>query len=360
MSIAQKGPTTWLPRFWRPSKAAVVGNGIDERAVNATDADTRIHQTGPTAADARPLDDRSPADIHAANEARIAAQAAAATANAHAAVSATPRIHPLACVDRRAQIADDVEIGPFCVIGPEVVLGRGTRLMNNVTIMGRTTVGASNLFFPNCVIGAQPQDKKFKGEDTRLEIGDNNHFREAVTIHVGTGKGGGLTKVGNGNLLMVNVHLGHDVVLGDNCIFANNVMLAGHVHVGNGVVLSGAAGIHHFVTVGDFAYAGGQARISHDVPPFVKIDETGTVRGVNTVGLRRNGFTEADVEAVEQTIWKLFLGRDREPQNVALRKFRNGGYPDLISNRHVERVIAFLERRNLGRHGRYLESLRAG
>src|SRR5438034_1808169 len=135
-----------------------------------------------------------------------------------------PKISPQAVVDEQAEIADDVEIGPFCVIGPHVKIGPGCRLFNNVTILGHTAIGPKNVFFPNAVIGAPPQDLKYKGADTRLEIGEGNTFREAVTIHVGTEKGGGITRVGNQNLLMVNTHLGHDVQLGSRCIISNNSM----------------------------------------------------------------------------------------------------------------------------------------
>jgi UDP-N-acetylglucosamine acyltransferase len=340
--MVQKSPTAWLPRFWRKPDAVMP---LDDHN------------------DSTPLDDRLPPGPSLAASMSVSAaplRPVMASVMPTVELGDAPKIHPLACVDRSAILAPGVEIGPFCVVGPNVKLGRGTRLMNNVTVVGHTTIGDNNLLFPNSVLGAQPQDKKFNGEPTRLEVGDNNHFREAVTIHLGTGKGGGLTRIGSNNLLMVNTHIGHDVMVGDNCIFANNVMFAGHVHVGNNVVLSGAAGVHHFVTIGDFVYAGGQAKISHDVPPFVKVDDANKIRGTNSVGLRRNGFTELDVSAIEQTIWKLFLDRDREPVNATLRKMRAGACPELTGNSHVGRVLEFLERRNLGRHGRYLESLRAG
>src|SRR4051812_49292090 len=150
-----------------------------------------------------------------------------------------PKISPHAVVDKEADIADDVEIGPFCVIGPDVKIGPGCRLFNNVTILGHTTIGAKNVFFPNAVIGAPPQDLKYKGGNTRLEIGDGNTFREASTVHVGTEKGGGVTRVGSENLVMINAHLGHDVQLGSRCIISNNTMIAGHVIIGNNVAMMG-------------------------------------------------------------------------------------------------------------------------
>jgi len=263
------------------------------------------------------------------------------------------QIHPLACIDPNARIAEDVEIGPFCVVGPNVTIGPGCKLQNNVTIVGHTTVGARNLFFPNSVIGTAPQDKKYRGASTRLEIGDDNHIREAVTIHIGTEKGGGITRVGSNNLLMVNVHIGHDCQIGSNCILANNVMIAGHVVVGDYVNMMGLVGIHHFVTVGEFAYLAGAARIHHDVPPFVKIDGADVVRGLNAVGLRRAGYAEQDIEALEFACRKLFF--KEKPLSVVMAEFdTNNGL-----NPQVKKLVDFLKRRDTGRYGRYLESLRA-
>ena len=281
------------------------------------------------------------------------------------------KISPHAVVDPQAEIADDVEVGPFCVIGPHVKIASGCRLLNRVTILGHTTIGKDNIIFPNCVLGAAPQDKKYRGEDTRLEIGDNNAIREAVTIHIGTEKGGGLTKVGDNNLLMVNAHLGHDVVLGNSCVLANNVMIAGHVHIHDYVALMGGAGVHHFVTIGEHAYVGGYARIHHDVPPFVKVDGADEVRGLNKVGLRRAGYSEEDVDALDKAYRNLF-GR-RKPFGVAMREYEailggngngngttddgTGGGAEAM-NPQVRRMVEFLQRRNQGRHGRYLESQR--
>src|SRR3954470_13040646 len=201
----------------------------------------------------------------------------------------TPKISTQAVVDRNAEIADDVEIGPFCVIWPDVKIGPGCRLLNNVTILGHTTIGRDNVFFPNSVIGAPPQDLKSRGAPPRLEIGDGNTFREAVTVHVGTEKGGGVTRIGNANLLMINVHLGHDVQLGSRCVISNNTMIAGHVVIEDNVNMMGLVGIHHFVTIGKFPYLGGAARIHHDVPPFVKVDGEDKIRSLNTTGLKRAG-----------------------------------------------------------------------
>ena len=269
---------------------------------------------------------------------------------------ASPRIHPTAVIDRRAELAADVEVGPWCVIGPQVTIGPGCKLHNSVTLTGHTTIGSDNEIFPNVVLGAAPQDKKFKGETTRLVVGDANIIREAVTIHVGTDLGGGVTRIGDRNLLMVNVHLGHDVQIGSDCIFANNVMLAGHCHVGNRVSIMGAGALHHFVSVGDLVYIGAYSRVRHDVPPYFKVDGDDEIRGLNVVGLRRSGVADSDITALEKAGRRLFYARDKRPMSVTIAELL--AEPNL--NPRVREVIDVLRRRSLGSKGRYLESLRRG
>jgi UDP-N-acetylglucosamine acyltransferase len=265
-----------------------------------------------------------------------------------------PTISPLSQVDTRAQLADDVEVGPFCVIGPDVVLGAGNKLLSHVVITGHTTVGDGNVFHPHSVVGAPPQDLKYKGAPTRLELGSNNVVRECVTIHIGTEKGGGITRVGSNNLLMVNAHIGHDANIGSRCILANNVMIAGHVVCADNVAMMGAVGVHHFVTIGEFAYIAGAARIHHDVPPFVKVADDDKIRALNSVGLRRAGFADEDIEALEEATRRLFISKQK-PFARALADFdmQNGVNP------HVKKMVEFLVRRDSGKHGRYLEGLRA-
>ena len=263
-----------------------------------------------------------------------------------------PKISPHAVIDRKAEIAENVEVGPFCVIGPDVKIDSGCRLLNNVTILGRTTIGKDNVFFPNSVIGAAPQDKKFKGETTELIIGNANVFREAVTIHVGTENGGGVTRVGDNGLFMVNAHIGHDVRIGNGALISNNVMIAGHVVCENNVAIMGGVGIHHFVTVGEGAYIAGYARIHCDVPPFAKVDGADLIRGLNKKGLERAGYSSTDIEALDEAFRRLFLRR--KPMALAMAEFdlQNGINP------YVKQVIEFLQRRSIGKHGRYLETLR--
>jgi UDP-N-acetylglucosamine acyltransferase len=263
-----------------------------------------------------------------------------------------PKRSPHAVIDRNAEIADDVEIGPFCVIGPDVKIDSGCRLLNSVTVLGKTTIGKDNVFFPNAVIGAAPQDKKFKGETTELTIGAANVFREAVTLHLGTDNGGGITRIGDNGLYMVNCHVGHDAQIGNNVVVANNVMLAGHVIVHNSVAIMGGVGVHHFVTIGEYAYIGGFSRIHHDVPPFCKVDGADQVRGINAIGLRRAGVTDEEIEAIDAAIRELFSRK--KPLALAMAEFniQNGLHPS------VKRLLEFLNLRSEGKHGRHLEGLR--
>lgn len=263
------------------------------------------------------------------------------------------QISPLASIDPKAQIGADVEIGPFCVIGPNVVIGDGCKLYNNVTLIGHTTIGGGNVMYPNVVIGAPPQDLKYRGGPTRVVIGDNNQIREGVTVQAGTETGISVTTIGSNNLLMVNCHIGHDATFGNKTIVGNNAMIAGHVICGDGAALMGGVGVHHFVTIGEYAYISGYARVLKDVPPFVKIDNPDRVRALNKLGMKRHGFSEMDIEAVEDAARRIFFGREK-PMSVKLAEFEsNNGL-----NPYVKRMVDFLHRRNQGKHGRYLESLR--
>lgn len=263
-----------------------------------------------------------------------------------------PVISPMSVVDPHASLADDVEVGPFCVIGANVTIDAGCKLISHVVLLGHTTLDKNNTLHPHVVLGSPPQDKKHRGDNTRLEIGHDNQIRESVTIHVGTDRGGGITRIGNNNLLMVNSHIGHDAQLGDNCVLANNCMIAGHVVCGNFVNMMGGVGVHHFVTIGDYAYIGGAARLHHDVPPYVKVDGADQVRGLNEVGLRRAGFTEEDLAALQEACRKLFYHRKPFAHAMAEFELTNGINP------HVKRMVEFLRRRDQGVQGRYLESLR--
>jgi len=269
--------------------------------------------------------------------------------------ASAPRVHPFAIVDPKARIGDDCEIGPFCTVGPHVVMGPGNKLDSHVVITGHTTIGADNRFFPNAVIGAIPQDKKYRGEETQLVIGDRNAIREAVTIHLGTVGGGGVTRVGSDNLLMVNCHVGHDCTIGSFCILGNNVMLAGHTVLHDRVNMSGASATNHYVTVGPYAFIAALGRIHHDVPPFMKVSDDDKIRDVNTEGLRRAGIPAEDIDEIEKAARQLFFARkNKRPFAVVMSAYE----ADPATHPRVQELVAFLRRRDTGKSGRYLESLR--
>jgi UDP-N-acetylglucosamine acyltransferase len=269
-------------------------------------------------------------------------------------------IHPSALVSPGARIGRDAVIGPFCVIGPGVILGERCRLHNNVTLTGHATIGAGNEFFPNVVIGAPPQDLKYHGGMTRVEIGDRNIFREGVTVHAGTEVGGGVTRVGSDGLFCVGVHVAHDVTIGNRCVIANCVQFAGHVHVEDCCNIGGLAAFHHFVTVGRYAYVGGMSRVVMDVPPFTKFaGYRAKPRAINAEGLRRWGFEPDAIRSLKRTYSDLF-GRRAELMGGSLaerlaRIENNGELTD------EQAVLCRFVRRSLceGVYGRYLETLRA-
>ncbi|MEG0820352.1 MAG: acyl-ACP--UDP-N-acetylglucosamine O-acyltransferase [Burkholderiaceae bacterium] len=223
-------------------------------------------------------------------------------------------IHPLAVVDPAAELAADVSIGPFCLVGPKVKIGAGTVLDSHVSIGGRTTIGANNRFFAHSAIGGEPQDKKYAGEDTELVIGDGNVVREHCTFSLGTVQDRGITRIGNGNWIMANVHVAHDCTVGSHTILANNVTLAGHVTIEDTVILGGMSAVHQFVRIGAHAMAGGGAIILRDVPPYVMCSgNPAEPHGLNSEGLRRRGF-EADTVNVMKRAYKAIY---REALTVA-------------------------------------------
>lgn len=201
-------------------------------------------------------------------------------------------IHPTAIIDPRAELAPDVEVGPFSIIGPDVVIGAGTRIASHVVIKGPTRIGAGNQIFQFASVGEDCQDKKYKGEPTRLEIGDNNVIRESVTIHRGTVQDESLTRIGSNNLLMVGVHVAHDCMIGNNNIFANNCGIAGHVHIGDNVILGGLTGVHQFCRIGSYSMASGCSLIVKDVPAYVMVGgNPAAAHGMNFEGMKRRGWS---------------------------------------------------------------------
>ena len=268
-------------------------------------------------------------------------------------------ISPLAHIDSKARIADDAAIGPFCFIGPDVLLGPGTKLHNNVTITGHTTVGENNEFYPGCVLGAAPQDLKYRGEPTRLVIGNGNVFRELVTIHPGTEVAGGITEIGNDNRVLIGVHIAHDCRIVNACIFANYIQCAGHVHVEDYVSIGGIAGVHHFVTLGKHSFIAGFARITIDIPPFViAAGLESRIRALNMEGLKRKNFTEVQLKNLRSAYRVLFSKRAREKNAPLDERIASLEHSEQYDE-NVEYLCAFVRRSvQEGIHGRFLESKR--
>lgn len=210
-------------------------------------------------------------------------------------------IHPTALIDPAAELAEDVTVGPYTVIGSHVRLGRGCVIGAHCVIEGRTTLGENNRVFQFASVGAAPQDKKYAGEPTRLEIGSGNTIREFVTINVGTVQDEGVTRVGDDNWIMAYVHIAHDCQVGSHTILANSVQLAGHVQVGDWAVLGGLTGVHQFVRIGAHAMAGFQTRLAQDLPPFITAAGIpAAAQGINAEGLRRRGFSAERVAFIKR------------------------------------------------------------
>jgi UDP-N-acetylglucosamine acyltransferase len=220
-----------------------------------------------------------------------------------------PEVDPLARVAAGAVLEPGVRVGPFCVVGEKVTLGRGTVLDSNVVVDGDTRVGEGNRFFPFTSIGLVPQDLKFRGEPTRVEIGDRNVFREGTTVHRGTAGGGGLTRIGSGNLFMAQVHVAHDCLVGDHTIFANAAALSGHVEVQDHATLGGFSGVHQFCRVGTHAFMGGGTIATQDVAPYsLTVGNRAHFFGVNAIGLRRRGFSAEAISALKRAYRVLAQG----------------------------------------------------
>ena len=210
-------------------------------------------------------------------------------------------IHPTAIVDAAAELAASVSVGAYAVVGARVRIGAGTTIGPHTVVDGRTTIGCDNRIHGHCSIGGPPQDKKYAGEDTALEIGNGNTIREFCTLNTGTAQDEGVTRVGHDNWIMAYVHIAHDCRVGDHTILANAVQLAGHVHVGDWAILGGLTGVHQFVRIGAHAMAGFSSRLAQDLPPFVMAAGNPVqAQGFNQEGLRRRGFSEARIGAVKQ------------------------------------------------------------
>jgi UDP-N-acetylglucosamine acyltransferase len=210
-------------------------------------------------------------------------------------------IHPTALVDPKAQLDASVEVGAYSIIGPDVAIGAGSKIGPHVVVEGHTTIGSGNTIFQFASIGAAPQDKKYAGEPTRLEIGDRNTIREFVTINLGTVQDGGVTRIGNDNWIMAYVHIAHDCQLAHHITMSNNATLGGHVHLGDWVVIGGFTTVHQFCHIGAYAMTAFTAAVAQDVPPFITAaGNRAAPAGINSVGLQRRGFTSEQIMAIKR------------------------------------------------------------
>jgi UDP-N-acetylglucosamine acyltransferase len=216
-------------------------------------------------------------------------------------------IHPTALIDPKAELADDVEVGAFSIIGDKVRIDSGSRIRSHVVLTGRTTIGKDNHIFQFASLGEEPQDKKYAGEDTELIIGDNNSIRELCTFSRGSMQGGGVTRIGNNNWIMACVHIAHDCILGNDIIMANNASLAGHVTIGDYAILSGYSLIHQFCTVGEHSFTSYASHVNQSIPPYVMVaGEKANVKGINSEGLRRRGFSSEQINQVKRAYKALY------------------------------------------------------
>lgn len=258
-----------------------------------------------------------------------------------------------ACVDPRAELADDVEIGPYCVVGPDVKIGRGTRLIGHVCLLGVTTLGEDNVVSPFAVIGGDPQDVSYQRTPTRVEIGDHNIIRENVTINRATEKEDGVTRVGSHNYLMAGAHVAHDCKLGDRITIANGSMLGGHVHVESHASLSGGVAVHHYTTIGGYSFVGGQSRIVHDVPRYMLVDgNPSKIRCINVVGLKRNGIGPVGIDALHEAHRLIYRAKMSARQAAEILKSHGHLVPE------VQSLLDFIQGQAEGKHGRARERWR--
>lgn len=250
----------------------------------------------------------------------------------------TTNIHPSAVVEDGAVLGAEVKIGPFCHVGPNVNLGDGVELLSHAVIAGHTSIGTKTRVFPFASLGHEPQDLKFKGEITTLEIGSNCTIREGVTMNPGTAGDAGKTIIGNNCVFLANAHVAHDCVLGNNIIFSNAVMVAGHCKIGDNVIFGGGAGVHQFCRIGNNAFIGGMAGLENDVIPYgVALGNRAYLGGLNVIGMKRAGLEREDIHAARAVYKHIFSG------DVPIAEAVND-IPDTMSdNPVVKRILNFIK-----------------
>ena len=247
-------------------------------------------------------------------------------------------IHATAIVDPSAEIADSCEIGPYTVVGPNVTIGEGSWVGPHVVLKGPTRIGKNNKIYQFASIGEDPQDLKYAGEPTSLEIGDNNIIREYATINRGTAGGGAVTRIGDNNLLMAYIHIAHDCQIANHTVFSNGASLAGHVNVGEHAILAGFACIHQFCSVGEHAFVGLNSVANRDVPPFMMVvGNYAEAKGINKNGLRRRGFSDDAISALHRAY--MALVRQKGQRDVAIASLKS----DIDTYPEVKRFLNFIE-----------------
>lgn len=252
------------------------------------------------------------------------------------------QIHPTAIVSKKAKLADGVEVGPYAIIGDNVTIGKGTKIHSHCVVDGNTSIGSSCEIFTGAVAGNRPQDLKYKGETTFLEIGDNNIIREYCTLNPGTGEGG-KTVIGNSNLLMAYSHIAHDCIVGNNCNIANNGTLAGHVTIEDRAVVGGLVAIHQFVRVGMLSIIGGCSKVVQDIPPYSTCDgHPARIYGLNLVGLKRSKIPQDSVEKLDKAFRILFNA------GLTVKHAIEKAKGEAISCKEVAYLIKFIENSQRG------------
>ena len=245
-------------------------------------------------------------------------------------------IHKTAIVDKKAKISENVLIGPYSIVGPNVKIGKGTEIQSHVNITGNTIIGDNTKIFPFASIGTNPQDLKYKGELTKLEIGSNNIIREHVTINIGTDGGGGITKVGNNNLIMIGAHIAHDCIVGNNVVIANSAAIAGHAKISDDVIIGGNCGIQQFTRIGRMAMIGGMSGVSRDVIPYgLSFGNRNYLEGINLIGLRRKKVSNKEILALSEAYKEIF-------KTKSLHKNLANLSDALKVNTYVREVIDFI------------------
>mgnify|MGYP001328663247 CR=1 FL=1 len=248
------------------------------------------------------------------------------------------KAHPTAIVHPQAKIASSVTVGAYSIIGSGVELGADCEVMSHVVIDGNTRAGVGNRFYPYASVGLDPQDLKYKGEPTRLEMGDGNIVREFVTLHRGTAEGGGVTRIGSKNLLMAYVHIAHDCQLGDSIIMANAASLAGHVKIGNQAVVGAFCGVHQFCRIGAYSFLGSYTVVNKDILPYSKTSAPRPVEvlGANRIGLERRGLTDEEIREIERAFRVLYRSKLNTSQAIEALEAQG------IQSEHVQAMVDFI------------------